>query len=199
MLDRRYAEPAQNTRLTITKQPTAEPVTLDEARDYLRAENNEDDLINSLIATSREYVENWCGGLCIREQQWEQRQTGGMEYIQILRLPVKSIDTVTYYAGFDSNGEDVTVREANGRIYHRNGYFKPGRPGDGYKIEFTAGMDSVPASLKTAMLRLMAFLYENREEFAVNASEGSWSVQYGDLPFDLRQLLMRYHTGLGII
>ena len=95
-------------------------------------------------------------------------------------------------------------------MYHIDGYFEQGRKGDGYTIQYDAGYftasnytnstDPALNVFKTAILRTVAWLYEQREEHVVSMKEGQWSVSYaGELPNGIKRLVMPYHTGKNII
>lgn len=203
--------PYQEIAISNTE-PTNEPVTLTEIKNYLKIDYLTDDtLLSTLIFSARKQVENELGGLPIVKRTFTQTQTGGVDFIELFRSPVNSITSVTYFESFDSTGETLAItdyRLANGNIYHIDGYFKVGRLANGYSIVFNAGLvddttngaASAPSAIKTAIMRYVAYLYENREEFASTISEGNWSISYSkSVANEVKMLLMPYHTGRGVI
>lgn len=202
----------QETSIKSTE-PTYEPVTLTEAKNYLKVStSNDDTLIQALIIATRIQIENECGGLVIVKRNFTQKQTGGVKQIKLLRDPVNSISSITFFEKFDSTGEVLTAsdyRFVSENLYHVNSFFKIGRQSDGYQIIFNAGMvddtligaATAPTALKTAILRYVGFLYENREEYATTISEGNFSISYNTIVknSELKMLLMPYHTGKAVI
>jgi uncharacterized phiE125 gp8 family phage protein len=194
-----------------SNEPTNEPVTLTEAKNYLKVDYTTDDnLISALIFTARKQIENELGGLAIVKRSFTQKQTGGLKEIELMRQPVNSITSITFYNEFDSTGEliaNTEYRNVNQNIYHKNGFFITGRDADGYVIIFNAGLvdDTVnsasncPSSIKTAILRVLSYLYENRQDFSTNYSEGGWSISYDKkLRSDINLLLMPYTTSKAV-
>lgn len=200
----------QNITVTQTE-ITHEPVSLEEAKNYLKVDTTTDnDLIQILISVARRQIENELGGLNIVRRTVTQRQTGGLERIALMRQPLVSITSITYFEDFDSTGEVVAAsnyRTADGEIYHREGFWKAGRESDGYVIVYTAGIaadtgqaaENSPETLRQAIMRIVAYLYENREEYVTQINEGNFSVTYNkNIRSDVNLLLMPYHTGKGI-
>ena len=132
----------------------------------------------------------------------------------MLRQPVIGTPTVTFYEDFDSTGANITYssyfRVVDNELFHADGVFEEGRDGDGYTIRFVAGKftasnytssdDPELHTLKTAVLRTIAWLYEQREESVTDISEGNWKVSYsGELPMGIKRLVMPFHVGKGLI
>lgn len=176
--------------ITVTEtEPVWHPVTDVEFKRYARiddAVNENPDLLNQLIHAATQIVESYMGTVFHR-RTFVQRQTGGVEYIPAMRTPVTTVSSITYAESFESSY--VTVSTSSYRVggndfYHKDGYFTAGRPADGYVITYTAGMvaDATPSTistdLKTAVLRVAAFLYENRQEYATGWSEQGFSISY---------------------
>lgn len=206
-----YTEIKQYVTITETT-PTHNPISLEEAKNYLKVDYaTDDDLIDGLIFAARKQIENELGGLLIVKRTVTQKQSGGVKTIDIMREPLVSISSITYYEDFDSVGEVIPstdYRIADGCIFHRNGYWKQGRDADGYRIVYTAGLvddtgqtaENSPHTLRQAMLRIIAYLYENREEFAKQINEGGLSVNYdiGMKNAEYHALLIPYHTGKAV-
>lgn len=190
--------------------PTNHPVTVDEAKLFCKVDTATDnDIFDMLIHAATKEIENETGGYCIIKRSITQKQTGGLEVLELMREPVASITSVTYAQGFSDTPTTITsdVRLSGANLFHEDGYFKQGRNGDGYVVTFVAGsIDdtnqahlSTPSLLKNAILRLVAYYYENRQEHAKQYSEGNWSVSYGPMPEDVKRMVMYYHTSKGLI
>ena len=130
-----------------------------------------------------------------------------------MREPIIGGFTVDYYADFDSTATSLTgstVRAVENELYHVDGYFQEGRDGNGYVIQYDAGYftasnytnstDPALNVFKTAILRTVAWLYEQREEHVERSSESEWSVSYAkELPMGIKRLVQPYHTGKNLI
>jgi len=207
----------QNIKLSQVSAPTLSIVTTDEAKNYLKigCDVTDDFIVEDLVKASTNIIEHNCGGLCICEQTWKQYQKGGIETIKLLRQPVIGIPTVSYYENFtDITPTNITYtsdfRVVESELHHVDGFFEAGRDGDGYTITFKTGLftsstynssyNNKLQILKTAILRTVAFFYENREEYISQVKEGEWQVTYdGNLPIAVKNLIMPLHTGNGII
>lgn len=194
----------------VNNPPSNHPVTVDEAKLYCKVDTTaDDDVFEILVHAAVKAIENECGGLAIVKRTFTQKQTGGLEVIELMREPLVSLTSVTFAENFNSTPTTITsqVRTLSGQLIHENGYFKQGRDGDGYVIQFVAGLVDdtnqahldAPQILRTAILRMIAFLYEQRQEFARSYSEGSWKVDYSEVPEAIKRLVMPYHISKGVI
>ena len=188
---------------------TNEPLSLTEVKNNLKIDySTDDDLLTGLIKSVRVQIETELGGVNIIRRNMIQKQTGGVEFIELLRQPVNSIASIVYFEDFDSTGETITdYRQVNNILYHRDTFFKVGRAADGYVITYNAGLIadavnanlSVPSNIKTAMQRVISYLYENRQQYASTYSEGGWSITYNkEMRQEINLLLMPNHSGRGI-
>jgi uncharacterized phiE125 gp8 family phage protein len=206
-----YRKPKYQNVTVSTSEPVHEPVSIEEAKNYLKVDYSTDDtLIENLIHVVRKQIENELGGLLIVKRAVTQRQTGGLETIALLRQPVNSITSVTYYESFESTGSVISstdYRFSDGQLYHLNNWFDAGRESDGYVIVYNAGIaddtgqsaENSPHTLRHAILRIVAYLYENREEYVTQINEGNLSVTYDKkIRSDVNLLLMPYHTGQAV-
>ena len=207
----------QNVKVTQVSGPTISIVTRSEVKNYLKlgSDTTDDNLLDDLAKTATGIIERELGGIAICEQTWKQYQQGGCETIKLMRGPVIGVPTVSYYEDFDTvTATNITYtsycRVIDNEITHVDGYFEEGREGDGYTITYKAGMFTASdytnsskqelQAFKTAILRTIAYLYENREEHVVAVSEGNWKVTYsGDLPEGVRRIIMPFHSGEGLI
>ena len=207
----------QNIKLVQVSGPTLSILTRSEVKSYLKigTDTSDDNLVDDLTKASTNIIEHNCGGLCICEQTWKQYQKGGIQTIELLKQPIIGVPTVSYYEDFaDITPTNITYttefRVLENNLYHINGFFDSGRDGDGYTITFKTGLftgntynsssNNKLQILKTAILRTVAFFYENREEYISQVKEGEWQVTYdGNLPIAVKNLIMPLHTGNGII
>ncbi len=166
--------------------PPVEPVTLAEVKLHSRIDVNDDDsLLNGLIATAREYCETFTGRAFVERQimltlnHWPRRRV-----IVLPRPPVISVDSVQYYT---VEGTPVTLVEGDdylvdtvsepGAIILPNGVNWPSASLyalNPIRITFTAGYtpipgppidhtSNIPAYLKSAIKLCVGAWYENRE------------------------------------
>lgn len=171
---------------------------------------SDDDLLNALITTARQHVENTLRRSLIT-QTWElwMETFPSTDYIEIPLPPLISVSSITYYdvddtvATMDADEYFVDVKSEPGRVSLNDGESWPSttlRPHNGVCITFVSGYGaaaSVPKAIKQAILLLISHLYENRE--AVTTSGGAPN----ELPFAVNALLYPYriwgfsYTSLG--
>ena len=138
--------------------PPIEPVSLAEAKLFLRVDHDADnDLIALLIRSARERLEAYLGlAMIARPMAFTSK---AKRLLRISRYPVISVDHV------EADG-------APAGDYHANLKARPSLlcvdARDEVRVEFTAGYgtdpDDVPAPLRQAMLLLVARGYEMRGE-----------------------------------
>lgn len=177
---------AMHVTLTRTVAPTAEPVSVTDAKDYLRIDSSDEDaLIANLIKTARAYGEKYTRRAFIN-QTWKMeledfpRDSGsfvpgfprisGRNYIQLPKRPLSSVTSIKYY---DTSDTLQTFAASNylveqDRVYLVDTQTWPSDVRDGMPVEilFVAGYGAqatdVPSDLRYAMQEHVAFLYENR-------------------------------------
>lgn len=163
--------------LTVLTPPASEPVSLAEAKLFLRVDHAADDaLITTLIIAAREAVETGCGRALIartvRESLdiWRTDARGGA----ILSLgPVTSVAAVRLLA---QNGSESVIDPARYRLEGAGDrsrlVFETGLPATmrsigGVEIEYVAGLAvdaaGLPVALRLAALHIIAALYDARE------------------------------------
>ena len=206
----------QDIKLKVTTAPTLTLVSKTEAKNYLKLSSDtaDDDLVEDLISASQGMIERELGGLALVTTGFTQYQKGGIETIELMREPIIGTPTVSYYSDFSTvTATSLTassIRAVQNELYHVDGYFDEGRDGDGYTIQYDAGYftasnyttstDPALNVFKTAILRTVAWLYEQREEHVTSSNEGEWSVSYsGELPMGIKRLVMPFSTGRGLI
>lgn len=163
--------------ITIVTPPASEPVSLAEAKLFLRVDHaEEDDLITTLIVAAREAVEAGCGRALIKRRVresldiWRRDAVGGAT----LGLgPVSSVVTVRLMA---DNGSQSVIDpdryrlEGAGdrpRLVFASGVPAILRSAGGVEIEYDAGYaeaaDELPVALRLSLLQIVASLYEARQ------------------------------------
>lgn len=146
--------------------PAIEPVSLVEAKQFLRIDSaKEDDLINHLIQTTRQMAEKWLGKMLIN-QQWQMIQRCHGE-ISFSIIPAAASEITEVY-GLDDNGETLieplnySVEDSGQKIIFKNlcGYEK-------IKVCYIAGFgaaaEDVPAPIRQGILQAISHLYHHRE------------------------------------
>ena len=163
--------------ITILTPPASEPVTLAEAKLFLRVDQTaEDSLITTLIAAAREAVEVGCGRALITRRVresldiWRRDSVGGA----VLGLgPVTNIVAVRLIA---DNGSQSVIDPARYRLEGAGDrprlVFEAGVPATlrsagGIEIDYDAGYAasaaSLPVALRLATLQVIGALYEARQ------------------------------------
>jgi uncharacterized phiE125 gp8 family phage protein len=182
--------------LEIITPPAVDPVTLDEAKAYLKVDTSDDDaLIGSLIEAARARAE-WHTGRAFVTQSWRlwldawPCADGAPLAIEIPLPPLQAVTAVTTYATDDSATVLDTAR------YQIDAASKPARvalkfavvPPVGLRavnavsVAFTAGYgdgeSDVPPLIRAGILDILADLYTNRGD--------------GTLPLEAQALLAPY-------
>jgi len=155
--------------------PAAEPITLAEAKHFLRVEHDDDDdVIAALIAGARIHVETQTRRALIA-QSWRLTRdvwpTTGC--LALLPVPVKTLDAVRVYKSdettlsLDLSGFTLDKSDAPARLAVVHGVPPaPERPAAGIEIDITCGYGDasadVPEPLRQAIRLLVAHWYENR-------------------------------------
>ena len=179
-------------RLTITTQPTSEPVSKADVKKHLRlattdaeatAYTTEDALLDRLIATARIITEQEIGRKLITQTLTYYLDTWpGGKAIRIPYPPLQSA-TVTYRLEDDDDYDntlstvDVDIVSEPGRVILQPGESWPSGalyPDKPIKIEFDCGYGDaatdVPEGIRSAILLRISDLYENRGEVVMGVS-----------------------------
>lgn len=169
--------------LQLLTAPAAEPVSLAEAKAHLRVtESDEDELINSLITTSRLHIEAALG-LALVTQDWR-LILDCWPLGDTLEIPLRPLAAVSEVRVYDNDANASVIDPLNytvdtaglvPRIASRSGYWPiPGARTSGIEIDFTAGYgatgEAVPAPIRQAMLHLIGHWYEHREPAAIGSA-----------------------------
>ena len=154
--------------------PAIEPVSLSEAKDFLRIlTDDEDELLGTLITAARLMIEAASGRLLI-EQSWrivlDAWPQGGE-----IRLPLSPVGSVIAARVYPASGPAETVAPSSLMLVEGSDppliaivgpVSSPGRARAAIEIDLVAGFgatrDTVPAPLRQAVLRLAFRWFEHR-------------------------------------
>lgn len=188
--------------LTLHTAPTEEPLTLDEAKKQVEvptALTDHDQLLNSLIVASRQYVERYLNRQLVTAT-WNlflDRFPCGLDPILIPYAPLQSITSITYLDGtgatqtWTSSEYRVSTSREPGRVVPAYTYTYPTTrcTTDAVTVRFVAGYgdaSAVPTAIKQAMLLLISHWFENRSAVGSVGNE---------VAFSLNALLESYRVG----
>ncbi|MFO1149283.1 MAG: head-tail connector protein [Alsobacter sp.] len=160
--------------LVLLAAPAAEPVTLAEAKAWLRVDAADDDAtIGTLITAARQWLEARLRIMLISQRwRWILDAWPPGPILQPPAGPLRSVEAMRVYsAGSVASALATSAWQADtaslrGRIALQGPLPSPGRPLNGVEIDLTVGLAAtaadLPAPLKEAVLQTVAFLYENR-------------------------------------
>ncbi|MFZ5610180.1 MAG: head-tail connector protein [Pseudomonadota bacterium] len=154
--------------------PAVEPVSLDEARAYLRLEDEtEDALVAMLITTARQTCEGFTGRSLI-SQTWRYRTQAMTAAITLGHGPVEAILTVreaSSLASFDWSAGDYALVQGDGRdqLVLKRLPATASRLEIDYRAGYGADWNAVPWPLRQGLLRLIAHAYRYRDDASAPA------------------------------
>jgi uncharacterized phiE125 gp8 family phage protein len=162
--------------LVLKTAPTVEPISLTEAKAYLKVDYIDDDAhITAIIKSARIYCENFQNRAYVT-QTWTMYLPWFCKAIRIPKGNLQSINSVKYK---NSDGTEVTLVENVNYIYSKTGIegvlttpygvtwpsFTQ-YPIDAVAIEFTCGYGlaaAVPETFKQAILMLISYWYDQKD------------------------------------
>jgi uncharacterized phiE125 gp8 family phage protein len=154
-------------RLTLLAPPASEPITLADAKLYLRVDDgHEDTLIEALIKAARDAVEVATGRSLI-SQKWCWESDGAVKalVLPLARGPVQAIDAVK---AMQFDGSEVTLAEVDYQLLAGDQLLLKRIPAHAQlRVEYTAGATdatNIPAALVQAVRLLSAHYYAAREQ-----------------------------------
>lgn len=188
--------------LELTTAPTAEPLSLNEAKLHCRVEpevTDEDDLIRSHVITARDYCESYTGRALVTQTWKLTLDELPPDEIGMPKAPLQSVSSFAYVA---TDGTSTTLSSS---LYQVDAKSEPGRIRPAYgqiwpstraqmaaiTITFVCGYgaaSAVPDGIKQAMKLLIGHWYANRE--AVGQNPG------GPLEMAVKALLDRFWVGV---
>lgn len=161
--------------LTLLTAPTAEPVTLAEAKLHCRVDSNDDDaLITALIVAARQQAEDQTARALVTQKWRYDLDTFPAAEIDLPLPPLVSVESITY---LDNDGVrqplatseySVVINQTPGvglPAYEKTWPSSRSTPGS-VQISFTAGYgaaDAVPRAIKQWMLLQVGHWYATRE------------------------------------
>lgn len=185
--------------LLLTSPPTQEPISLTDAKSFLRVETSADDvLISALVTTSRLQIEAALD-LALIHQTWSLLLDVWPQtpHITMPFAPVAHLVAVNTY---DRDGDATPIplasfeldnASSSPRLLRRNGFATttPMRALNAIEISFVAGYgataDSVPEPIRQALRLLVAHWYEHRDP-------GEVDVPAANVPASVSSLLAPY-------
>lgn len=188
----------QADHVFVSTGPATEPVTTAEAKAFLRVRGaSQDALVDSLIAAARQLAEQWTSRAFIN--QTIKLSLDRVPRQRFLELPRPVLASVTNIKSFDDAGGETTFDTANyivsterlmGRVTLAESATWPSdlRPADALVVTYQAGwadVAAVPAAIKAAIKKIIASIWEVREDRAFGMSS---SV----IPYTAKTLLSRY-------
>ena len=163
--------------LTVTTEPTIEPVTLEEAKTQCRVTDDaEDSLIEGYITSARQVAERYTNRAFINTTYAYRRDSFPVEF-HLPRAPLSSVTTIQYV---DTAGDTQTLSSS---VYNVDIYQEPGRISEAYGqqwpsarginnaviVTYVAGYGAtaatVPQGIKDAIMILVNHFYGNRGLF----------------------------------
>lgn len=190
--------------LVMTSGPALEPVSLAEAKAHLRIDGTaEDALIQSLVVTSRLHIEAALG-LALITQSWSYFLDRWPKAGRLV-LPLRPVAAIAHIRVWDDEGTSESLDAASflldghgmpPRLVAPAGMSDPTpkRVANGIEIGFTAGFGAsaadVPATIRHALLLLVAHWYENREPVQIGVGVNAVPAMVSDLlaPYRRRRL-----------
>ncbi len=164
--------------------PGVEPVTLVEAKQFLRIEDSaEDSFIDTLITAARLHIEGTTGRALISQSwrvvydNWPSDRT--------IRLPVAPLISLSAITAYDVDGNATSLALAQFQPESRTApasIFLPRLPSDapplreraGIEVDYIAGFGSapgdVPSDLRQGILMLVGYWFEHRDAVVIAGS-----------------------------
>ncbi len=155
-----------STRLTLSVAPASEPLTLTEAKQFLRIEHNADDaMITQAILAARQAAEQYLRVVLLPQTHlFETAQIG-----HVISLPVGPAQSITSIVAYNEAGTPTTL---NSNFYRLtlDGYgvvFTTVPQAARLAITFVSGLatssSDVPHTIRQGMLHHIAAMLEQRE------------------------------------
>lgn len=160
---------------TQTIAPTSEPLTLADAKTFMRIlEDDDDALITSMIVGAREFAENYTNRQ-FKDATFELITNCFVQDMKLRHNPIKSISKIEY---MDINGVYQILSTDEYYLYFDNGvgilHFNilPSYKDDkrAVKITFVSGYTTVPTSIVSFLKVFVSTIYENREFYVTGVS-----------------------------
>ena len=170
-------------------------LTLDEAKEFLRITGTEEDsLISSLIEQASQMVETYCDRYIEKRTDLTEDFFHVKDRILVHAYPIISISAVQL---IDDNGNatdisDYTTDNELGIIYLKTEYSDAH-----FRVTYTGGFETIPASIKNATLHLLGQIWRMSTDGAHGVKArtsptGSVTYYIQDIPPIVRATLDRW-------
>lgn len=156
--------------VTTTVEPVSEPITLAQAKNYLKVDFDDDnDLITSLIASARVRLEKYAG--IAMSPRTLQVVAYVDEFIELPYAPLNNITKVEYWD--NSNWVEMSLGDYYilGTTYKKLYMVANNRME--YRFTYTCGYTTIPQPMITALYKLIADLYDYRESSVEDSNPNS--------------------------
>jgi uncharacterized phiE125 gp8 family phage protein len=190
--------------LILLSGPLVEPVSLDEAKAWLRLDSNDEDaLLSALIVSARLTLEAYTRRFYVT-QSWRMTldvwpsATLRRKTLSVPLAPMQSVAAIRLYDAedvaqiLDADAYRAPAARERGRIVFREPPAQPGRAADGVEIDIVAGYgdaaSETPEPLRRAILALVAHWHENRGDDGEAASRLPALVAALARPYRLERL-----------
>lgn len=177
--------------------PTAEPVSLTQAKAHLRVDHSDDDAaIAGMVKAARAHVEAACAVRFSARTGVTFKCDGFSDLARLPEAPVSSITSIAY---IDTDGASQTLSSNvyelradgidAGIVLKINQSWPAIQVGSRITVTAAIGYATVPEDIYHAMLMLIAHWYENRSTVAVGESGM-------ELPFAVNALICNHRRGV---
>lgn len=195
-----------------TSAPSVEPVTLSELKDFARITLPEDDaIITQLIASAREKLEDILGMGFVKQtiRQVFQATPVGLGF-KLNRRPLHPTPNLSIKVFDEDDTETAVATTVYGftkgsdtrpaQIFLKSGQAWPvrslPRPFEYFQVTYDVGFgddaDSIPESIKVALLRIVSSWYEHREQWRASDISGVTGRDGLELPANVFDTLGKY-------
>jgi uncharacterized phiE125 gp8 family phage protein len=181
--------------LVIKTPPAEEPVSLAEAKSFLRITDNDDDaLIDSILSAIRHKAETWTRRLLITQTWtlWLDSVPEGLTLpiplspLQTVK-DIKTFDLANVESTFDPNKYFIDIASTPGRVALNDGQTWPTslRRINALELEFVAGFGSasiVPDAIKQGILQWVKLLFANKSKLFESDESTSGLLELNRIP-----------------
>jgi uncharacterized phiE125 gp8 family phage protein len=161
-------------RPVLVTAPTADMVSLSEAKAHCRVDHDDEDAyLSALIEAATGHLDGYSGvlGRALLPQTWRQDFE---DFGDVMRLPVGPVQSITSVIYQDTSGADQTLANTEYVLLRddfgdyvtlaaNKSWPSVGERADAVKITYLAGSAGIPTAIKHAALLLVGHWFANRE------------------------------------